>query len=131
MKATEWVARFNPDKQEEFLKAYAEETANLIADRTKGSGVYQSGEKKVDTRPTAIDGALREQRQKWQAICFKTSGSLTTEMFDTQVVGLHLPDVALAQQKWRENKNKPVEDQETAKPEEVAAGNVGRKLVKA
>lgn len=120
MRAKEWLAKFEEDKQEEFFKAYAEETLKLISERTKGSGVYVNGDKTVNTRPDAIVGALREQRQKWNAICQKTNGSLTTEMFDTQVVGLHLQHLPVKQE----------ESPEVATNTDVSPGKVGRKLVK-
>jgi hypothetical protein len=120
MKAKDWVARFDTDKQEEFFKAYAEETAKLIDERTKNSGIYVKGDKAVNTRPDAIVGALREQRQKWNAICQKTNGSLTTRMFDTQILGLCAPYLVVTQQ----------EPPEEATNTDISPGKIGRKLVK-
>jgi hypothetical protein len=129
LKAKEWAEKFNTGKPEEFLKDYAEETSKLIAERTKGSGVVtlSDGQTKTDTKPAVVDGVLREQRQKWQAICSKVGGSLTTEMFEVEILGVHLPAVVTEQRKWAESKN----TKQGKKTEVIPKGESGRKLADA
>ena len=125
MKAKQWAERFSTadgqDQLDVLLKAYAEETAELIAARSKNSGtIVLEKDKKLDTKPTAIEGAVREQRQKWQAVC-RQHGSLSTDYFDTVIMGQYLAQVVTEQAKWKESLNKKNEPE--AKPE-----GDGRKL---
>ena len=57
MKAKEWAAKLSesPDNREEVLKAFVEEIG-AVAKQRGGS-------------PGAVEGAIREQRAKWQAVC--------------------------------------------------------------
>ena len=57
MKAKEWAAKLAeaPDNREEVLKAFVEEIG-AVAKQRGGS-------------PNAVEGAVREQRAKWQAVC--------------------------------------------------------------
>jgi hypothetical protein len=117
-KAQEWVNKFSVDTDNEInFKAYAEETRKLINNRTGGSD--------DKTRNSVIDGALREQRQKWLAICNRLrSSSLTIDMFDKIIVETLLSDIAESQQRWRTASNKQVET-----PTEKLSGIPGRMLV--
>lgn len=74
----------------------------------------RDGQKKLDTKPAAVDGVLREQRQKWQSVCRDPRLSyLTTEMFEIEILSKHLQDVLTAQQKWATAKNKNTTEGET------------------
>ena len=57
MKAKEWAAKLleSPDNRDEVLKAFVEEIGT-VAKQRGGS-------------PNAVEGAVREQRAKWQAVC--------------------------------------------------------------
>lgn len=95
MKAADWAKQYEPGLQADFLKAFADETATLVTERTKNSGVVTKSDKKVDTKPAAIEGVVREQRQKWQAVVRKVNdSSLTNELFDNSILAVHLPEVA-------------------------------------
>jgi invasion protein IalB len=126
MKAKDWLVQLDQNSNvEDFFKAYAKETADLIADRTKKSGVIQrSDNKKIDTKPAVIDGVLREQKQKWHAICARNS-SVTISDFEHKVVNTHLSDIALSQRKWTENKAKQEKENKVVAP----VGGDGRTLV--
>lgn len=79
-KAREWVEVFNKVTSAEeaavVLSSYADETKELIAQRTKNS--------KPESKKGAMDGALREQKQKFQAIC-RAVPNFIPEMFDGMV----------------------------------------------
>jgi hypothetical protein len=129
LKSKDWVSKYDKTKQEEFLKAYAEETAKLIAERTAKSGVVtlRDGKTKVDTKYGATEGVLREQRQKWTAVCNKLNdSSLTTNLFDTLIMGTHLPDVIASLKAHSERTAK-----ESDKAQPVEKGVAGRKLADA
>jgi hypothetical protein len=109
MKAKEWVAKLQQvpeaelpveERFAEFLKEYGEETAKLVADRTKTS--------KPESRLGAADGAVREQRNKFRSIC-SSFPTLTDAMFDA-ILSAACPDylkwVAAAQKKTEEDKKK-------------------------
>ena len=125
MKSAAWAQKINGVAAGEIpavFQEYAEETRQLIAERTKGSGVFGEKEnEKVDTRPSVIDGVLREQRQKWMAICRQTR-SLTTQMFDNDIVGFFMPEVVASQKKWQEALLK-------AKGKPKASEEQGRRLI--
>jgi hypothetical protein len=130
MRAKEWASKFEQDKLQEFIQAYAEETAKVVAERTKGSGIITlANDKKVDTKLAATDGALREQRHKWAAICraLGEASSLTTEMFDKAVL-TQLPDVLTVHKAYQESLLKK-DEKEKVTSEDVKAGKPGRKLV--
>ena len=57
MKAKEWAAKLavSPDSRDETLKAFVEEIGTVAKQR--GGSV------------NAVEGAVREQRVKWQAVC--------------------------------------------------------------
>jgi hypothetical protein len=57
MKAKEWAAKLSesPDSRDETLKAFVEEIGTVAQQR--GGSV------------SAVEGAVREQRSKWQAVC--------------------------------------------------------------
>jgi hypothetical protein len=129
MKAKEWAKIFKGNT-EHFCKVYAEETAKVVAERTKGSGIITlANDKKVDTKLAATDGALREQRHKWAAICraLGEASSLTTEMFDKAVL-TQLPDVLTIHKAYQESLLKK-DEKEKVTSEDVKAGKPGRKLV--
>ena len=55
-------------------------------------------------------------------------GSLTTNMFENIILGVHLPTVVEAQKKWAEKNTKQEEEGKTT---EVPTGVAGRKLADA
>jgi len=57
MKAKEWAAKLSesPDDRDGVLKAFVEEIGTVA--RQRGGS------------PNAVEGAVREQRAKWQAVC--------------------------------------------------------------
>ena len=70
-KAREWANRFKAAIEAEgdvdlnkVIAEFCEETCKLIQQRA-GDSIKQS----LKTAPAAIVGAIREQRQKWAAIC--------------------------------------------------------------
>ena len=70
MKAKEWAAKLSesPENQEEVLKAFVEEIGT-VAKQRGGSA-------------NAIEGAVREQRAKWQAVC-RACPSVNPGQFET------------------------------------------------
>jgi hypothetical protein len=124
VKAWDWLIQLKKHNNlEDFFKAYAKETAELITERTKKSGSIQLRDKKVDTKPAVIDGVLREQRQKWHAICARNS-SVTISDFEQKVVNTYLADVAASQHKWTESKTKQESEDKVVAP----VGGDGRTL---
>lgn len=83
MKARDWVAKFleNPESAQQ---QFVEETAELVELRTKKS--------KDKFRGPALEGAVREQRQKWHAICMRLP-QLDKNLFDSVLVK-HASDIA-------------------------------------
>lgn len=82
MKAKEWVATLQrvpeselpvEEKFVDFIKDFAEETQQLVTIRTKFS--------KPESKFSASEGAVKEQRNKFQSIC-KLFPSLTIDLFD-------------------------------------------------
>lgn len=82
MKAVEWAAKFEAipvsdappmERFADVLKEFGVETAELVAARTKGS--------KQGAELPAADGAVREQKSKFRAICGRVP-ALTEAMFD-------------------------------------------------
>lgn len=64
MKAKEWAAKLEAGTtQEEMLKEFGQETAELVAARTKTST--------PESKLPAAEGAVREQQNKFRAICQK------------------------------------------------------------
>ncbi len=119
MKAKQWVEKFGAEgTTEEIMLAYANETKTLIAERTKGSGVFAQREVKYDTTPGVIDGVLREQRQKWDAISRKLALGVSFDI----ILGLHLADVVESQNKWKDATAK-------AKQAKIKKEGAGRCLV--
>jgi hypothetical protein len=95
MKAKDWVAKLQTVPESElpveerfadFFKEYGEETAKLVADRTKTS--------KPETRLPAAEGAVREQRSKFRSIC-SSFPALNDALFDG-ILNSAVPDY----QKW-------------------------------
>jgi choline kinase len=115
-KSKDWVTQFDGNT-EEFTKAYAEETRQLIADRTKSSD--------EKTKWAATDGAIREQRLKWRSITNKLDSSLTISNFDKSILEQFLPDVVESQTKLAKAAVKS--KQEEVKVED---GGPGRTLVR-
>jgi hypothetical protein len=126
MKSKEWAKKFNKDDVEGFCKAYARETEELVNNRTRGSGMFERGDKKWDTTPAATEGALREQRQKWTALCRLVNEPelLTVNLFDDKVVKELMPETAALLKKWTDAKAK-----ENSKTIENSPGKIGRRLV--
>lgn len=60
-KAKEWVAAYKT--KDEFITAYVAEIAKLVSDRTAKS--------LPETKYFAAEGAIREQKSKYVAICSK------------------------------------------------------------
>ena len=118
MKSKEWVSEYAKyTSTEEFLEAYAKETKELIAKRTAGSGKFEGKNKKVvDTSIAAKDGAIREQKQKFLAICEKVP-NLHEELFDKVLIPCY---ISVATQ---------LTTKENTSPEEIEKCTVGRKLV--
>lgn len=76
MKAKEWKVKFQEGNIDDMLKAYGEETAKLVAARTLNS--------KDDNKYPAAEGAIREQKTKFAAICSGVE-SITEAHFDVMV----------------------------------------------
>lgn len=72
MKAVEWVGKFQNVEVAEILAEYGKETADLVAVRTKTS--------KPETKLSAMEGAIKEQYNKFRSICQKVP-ALTENMF--------------------------------------------------
>ena len=73
-KAFEWANKFSKTTEcETLLNEYKVETEELINNRTKNS--------KDEYKKAAKEGAIREQRQKFIAICNRVDG-LQVQMFD-------------------------------------------------
>jgi hypothetical protein len=112
MKAKEWVAKLQnlPESEQpveekfaDFLKEYGEETATLVAERTKFS--------KPESKFSASEGAVREQRNKFQSICGSVT-ALKVEMFDA-VLDKAFPEwkkMVEAQQKKQQQQKKKEDD---------------------
>ncbi len=102
MKSWDWVCKYRAEvkcaeTQKTFLDEYALETRDLVDLRSKNSKPKDNlkGEEWKKARASqraAIDGAIREQRQKWRAICDRQA-SLTLEMFDEGIMRVQLKDI--------------------------------------
>jgi hypothetical protein len=70
MKAKEWAAKLaeSPDSRDETLKAFVEEIGTVAKQR--GGSV------------NAVEGAVREQRAKWQAVC-RENPSVAPDLFES------------------------------------------------
>ena len=70
MKAKEWAAKLaeSPDSRDETLRAFVEEIGT-VAKQRGGSA-------------SAVEGAVREQRAKWQAVC-REDPSVTPALFES------------------------------------------------
>jgi len=93
MKAVEWVAKFDAvpaneappqERFAEVLKEFGVETAELVTTRTKNS--------LPETKFAAADGAVKEQKNKFRAICGRVP-ALTETLFDF-LLATALPDFA-------------------------------------
>lgn len=120
MKAKAYAEKLNEANKEEVVIEFALETRELIDNRSKFSNDDKST--KSGSKNYVVEGVLREQRQKWNAIC-NQNNVLSPSEFDSVIVA-HLNDVHVAQTNW---KNKLEEDKTKPKQEK---GNDGRKLVK-
>ena len=105
MKAKEWVKKFESGEElANLLKEYGVETAELVATRTKTS--------KPETMFPAAEGAVREQRVKFCAICTRVL-TLKESMFDS-VLATAIPEydnwVKKAAQKKTEKPKDDVKD---------------------
>lgn len=83
MKAKQWAEKFdavvNDDELGGLLTEYALETRDLVDARSKTSH--------SDRKAAAAEGALREQRQKWLAVCNQVKTlAISPVMFDTMLV---------------------------------------------
>ena len=85
MKAVEWIAKFEAvpvseapvgERFADVLKEFGVETAELVAARTKNS--------KPESRLPAADGAIREQKSKFRAICGRVP--ITEALFDLLLI---------------------------------------------
>jgi hypothetical protein len=87
MKAKEWAAqlRDSPDKRDETLKAFVEEIGTVAKQR--GGSV------------NAVEGAVREQRAKWQAVC-RECPDLAPGLFES-LLESHGPDYKKAEEAAR------------------------------
>ena len=105
MKAVEWAGKFEavPESeasiQERFaevLKEYGIETAELVAARTKNSN--------EKTKFLAADGAVRDQRTKFCAVCRRVP-ALTESLFDL-ILDAAVPDYKV----WKAASQKKIEE---------------------
>jgi hypothetical protein len=124
MKAKEWVGTYKPGDEGALLNAFAEETQKLVLDRTKNSGTIKLKDKEINTAAAATQGAIREQRQKWLAVCSKLP-TLTPEMFDEAIAKAYQPKPVEAQQPEEE----VVVDVKPKKVIPLPVGGDGRKLI--
>lgn len=92
MKAFEWAARFAKEDRETVLNDFALETRDLADKRSEKS--------KDKYKKSAVEGAVREQRQKFLAVCGRVEG-LTNEMFD-DMMRSHLADLMVKQSNQEE-----------------------------
>jgi uncharacterized protein YecA (UPF0149 family) len=111
MKAVEWAAKFDAvpaseapvaERFADVLKEFGVETAELVATRTKTS--------QPESKLPAADGAVKEQRNKFRAICGRVP-TLTEDMFDA-VLAAAVPDFAVWQKAAEKKKveQKPQDD---------------------
>jgi hypothetical protein len=93
MKAKEYVAKLEAatgEEQTQILMQFFAETGELVLQRTKNSDIFTLG--------GCRDGVIREQKDKFRAICNKVSW-LKPEMFD-ELLEKCLPTLALEQKKY-------------------------------
>jgi hypothetical protein len=84
MKAKEWAAKLteSPDSREETLKAFVEEIGTLAKQRGGSAN--------------AVEGAVREQRAKWQAVC-RECPAVEPGLFET-MLQTHGPEYKKAEE---------------------------------
>ena len=84
MKAKEWAAKLaeTPESRDETLKAFVEEIGAVAKQR--GGSV------------NAVEGAVREQRAKWQAVC-REDPSVAPNLFES-LLETYGPDYKKAEQ---------------------------------
>jgi hypothetical protein len=87
----------SPDNHAELLQAYGEETAKLVADRTKTS--------QPESKLPAAQGAIREQKNKFRSLCGMVP-SLNESMFDALVYSA-IPDFRNWEQEAKKLKDSP------------------------
>jgi hypothetical protein len=119
-KAKEYAERFNTEDLNVVITDFALETRDLIDKRTKYSVDAKS--KASASKQWVIDGVLREQRQKWEAVA-RLTDKVNASSFDNLIVQ-HLNDVKVEQDNWR-NKLNESKDKDKQKRDE---GDDGRKL---
>lgn len=106
MKAKDWAAKFSEaattEDREAVLAAYGQETADLIAARTK----FSTSASKLG----AARGVIREQRQKFAAIK-QVVQALTDHHFD-QIVLLSCPDLATWEAQEKKRAERPEKSEE-------------------
>lgn len=120
MKAKDWAQKFltvGIDNKELTCEDFAKETAELIAERTKNSHPL--------TVNAATEGALREQRQKWRAIC-KSVLWLRETAFD-EIVAAFLPEVFKSQNTWTNEHEKNMAESSRLTGREIANSLPGSK----
>lgn len=85
MKARDWAAKLSAEDADasELLKRFIEETHTLSQSR--------------GGRDPAIEGAVREQRNKWRAVCLSCP-RYSVEMFE-QMLALHAPALKEAEER--------------------------------
>lgn len=126
MKAKEWAAKFEETKGDaELVNAvkseFALETRELVDKRTANSKPDMKLKNGVVNGVAyATDGVMREQRQKWEAVC-RLTNTVKPNEFDS-VLTAHLNDVKVAQDEWA---NKLAEAKQPKAEKET---KVGRKL---
>lgn len=112
LKAKDWAKRFEAGGEvndEIVIGEFALETRELIENRTRFSTTEEKGKVKASLN-NAVDGALREQEQKWQAIQGKVA-RLQGVSFNKAIMVEHLNDVKTKQDTWK-NQAKPDNKQE-------------------
>lgn len=98
-KAKEWIVKYS--SKDEFIGQYAEETAKLVAERTAKST--------EETRLGAAEGAIRQQKDKWRAICNSVK-ELNENTFELMIVDLAIPEYKNWKAKAAVKQTKPKND---------------------
>jgi hypothetical protein len=116
-KAKEWAERLKSAGEDinAVLADFALETRELVDRRSKNSD--------EKSKSYAIEGATREQRQKWEAVCRLIPTNISFEKLMTE----HLNDVVESQTHW---KNKVLEEKtKKSNNENKQEKVIGRSLI--
>jgi hypothetical protein len=120
LKSKDWAAKLEQcadgDAINEVLKAYVDETEKLIVERTRYS--------KPETRGAALEGAYREQNQKWLSVISKVK-SVNLPEFDALLDNFK-KDILEQKQKFTADQAKAKKGVDAPKQEDVH----GRKLAR-